>query len=341
MKTLLQPSHKPTHKPKIIHVLSDRNVGGIKSTSSSLVNSRLQDEFEFLFLTATEVVAQIRIVQPAVTIWHDPCNWYSLRHLLWLRWHSKLLIHEHHYAAGFERWRVRSPQRFHWLLRFAYGIASKVVAISQGQKTWMEQNSLVKSSNLILIQQCRDLAQFLSISPKSATTPLVLGAYGRFSQQKGFVTLLEAMQRVSNPTVKLLIGGYGEQEQQLLDLAGNDPRIEFIGAVGDVPAFLNQCDGIIIPSYWEPWGNVCLEAKAAGKVVIASAIDGLTEQIDQCGILVTPHDADDLARAIEQIYTMPRAQIAAWGNQGRIKVTNAWEDYLVAWEALLRDLCRK
>ena len=97
MKTLSQPSHKP----KIIHVLSDRNVGGIKSTSSSLVSSRLQDEFEFLFLTATEAAAQIRIVQPAVTIWHDPCNWYSLRHLLWLRWHSKLLIHEHHYASGF------------------------------------------------------------------------------------------------------------------------------------------------------------------------------------------------------------------------------------------------
>ncbi|MDX2257223.1 MAG: glycosyltransferase family 4 protein [Pseudanabaenaceae cyanobacterium bins.39] len=327
--------------PKILHLLSDRNVGGIKSTSGSLTNSRLKEKFEFLFLTESEALKNLSQIKPDVVIWHDPCNWRSLWRLLKLRFATKLLIHEHHYSESFEQWKVRSPWRFHIMLRFAYGLAHQVVAISQGQQKWMRSHRLVNLQKLTTIQQCRTLDEFLNLPLKSIDTPLVFGAYGRFNQQKGFDTLLRAMPKVDHSQIQLLVGGYGEQEDLLKSLAGNDSRIQFLGSITDVPSFLEKCDVIIIPSNWEPWGNVCLESKAAAKAVIVSQVDGLTEQVNGCGLLVPANNPEALAAAITQVCTMPRSQIESWGLQGRMDVQNDWEEYMTAWEALLLDLCNR
>jgi glycosyltransferase involved in cell wall biosynthesis len=98
-----------------------------------------------------------------------------------------------------------------------------------------------------------------------------LGAYGRFSQQKGFDILIKAMQLVPSNQVQLILGGYGADEAMLKQLAEGMENVRFLGAISDVPSFLSTCDVVIIPSRWEPWGNVCLEAKAAGKPVIDSS----------------------------------------------------------------------
>jgi len=332
--------NSPERKPKILHLLSDRNVGGIKSTSGSLTNSRLKEEFEFLFLTESEALKNLSTIKPDVVIWHDPCSWRSLWRLLKLRFATKLLIHEHHYSESFEQWKVRSPWRFHLMLRFAYGLAHKVVTISQGQLKWMRSHRLVNPKKLDTIKQCPTLDEFLTLPLKSVDATLILGAYGRFNQQKGFDTLLRAMPKVPNPQIQLLIGGYGEQEDLLKSLAGDDPRIHFLGSISDVPSFLEKCDVIIIPSNWEPWGNVCLESKAAAKTVVVSKVDGLVEQVNDCGLLVPANNPEALAAAIRQVCEMPRSQLEAWGLQGRMDVQNAWEEYMTAWEVLLSDLCK-
>jgi len=340
--TFMKSQIKPKKcKPKILHLLSDSNIGGIKSTSTSLTNSTLKEQFEFLFLTESQAISSLSKIKPDVIVWHDPCSWQTLWRLLCLGFATKLLIHEHHYSESFEQWKVPSPWRFRLMLRLAYGIATKVVAISLGQKAWMQSYHLTRPPKLVMIQQCRYLQQFLDLPLKSIDTPLVLGAYGRFDQQKGFDTLLRAMQQLKNPQVELLIGGYGEQEELLRSLAGDDPRIRFVGSLSDVPSFLAQCDVVIIPSNWEPWGNVCLEAKAAAKAVIVSRVDGLTEQVRDCGILVPSNDPTALAAAISQVYSMPRSQLQTWGLQGRADVADAWTDFITAWEALLSDLCKR
>jgi len=338
MKSQIKPKKR---KPKILHLLSDRNIGGIKSTTTSLTNSSLNEQFEFLFLTESEAISSLSEIKPDVIVWHDPCSWRTLWHLLCLGFATKLLIHEHHYSESFEQWKVRSPWRFRLMLRLSYSIANKVIAISLGQRAWMRSYHLARPHHLVMIQQCKHLEQFFDLPVKPIDTPLVLGAYGRFDQQKGFGTLLRAMQQLKNPQVELLIGGYGEQEELLRSLAGNDPRIRFVGSLSDVPSFLAQCDVVIIPSNWEPWGNVCLEAKAAAKAVIVSRVDGLTEQVRDCGILVPPNDPVALTAAIAQVYSMPRSQLQAWGLQGRADVIDVWDDYIAAWEALLSDLCKR
>ncbi len=117
-----------------------------------------------------------------------------------------------------------------------------------------------------------------------------------------------------------------------------------MGKVDDVPAFLAQSDVVIIPSRWEPWGNVCLEAKAAHKPVIVSAVDGLVEQVRGigCGICVLPDDPQILAEAIAQFCDRSySASLGSWGEQARESVRDAWEEHLNAWEDLLCQILAK
>ena len=94
----------------------------------------------------------------------------------------------------------------------------------------------------------------------------------------------------------------------------------------------------VIPSRWEPWGNVCLEARAAGKPIIASAVDGLSEQIQNFGLLVPPGNSVALAKAIQELVNLPTDKLIAMGEQGKTSAINAWETYLSNWEKLLEEM---
>ena len=131
------------------------------------------------------------------------------------------------------------------------------------------------------------------------------------------------------------MGGYGQDEQLIKDLARDLPHVKLLGAIEDVPAFLADCDVIVIPSRWEPWGLVCLEAKAAGKPVVVFAIDGLTEQVRDCGLLVPANEPTKLTKAIA---SLPQQDLAAWGQAGRASVVNAWAEFLHNWEIFLGEV---
>jgi glycosyltransferase involved in cell wall biosynthesis len=189
-----------------------------------------------------------------------------------------------------------------------------------------------------VITQTTPTQKLLAIPPRQWQHPRTIGAYGRFSQQKGFDILLQAMQQIPDLNVKLRIGGYGENERELRKIAADNQNIEFLGMLKDIPAFLASCDGVVIPSRWEPWGNVCLEVKAAARPVIASSVDGLVEQVTDCGLLVPPGDPQVLAAAIAEFCALPDEQLNIWGENGRQNVKNAWQDYIHAWESLLLSM---
>jgi len=95
---------------------------------------------------------------------------------------------------------------------------------------------------------------------------------------------------------------------------------------------------VVIPSRWEPWGNVCLEAKAAGKPVIVTAVDGLVEQVTDCGLVVAAENPEALAQAITQVSSLDDAQIASWGRKGREAVRFSGDQYITAWGDLLEEV---
>lgn len=137
--------------------------------------------------------------------------------------------------------------------------------------------------------------------------PVVLTA-ARLISQKGHIHLLEAAARI--PEALFQLAGDGPEraslEAKARELGVND-RVRFLGYREDVPALLASCDLFVLPSLYEGLPLAMLEAMAAGKPVIASAIGGIDEAVvhDETGILVPPADPAALAGAIRQVLFNP------------------------------------
>ncbi|QIR37967.1 glycosyltransferase family 4 protein [Tolypothrix sp. PCC 7910] len=324
-------------KEKILILVENYNLGGVKSTVDALIHSELKDKFEFKVLSIKEIDF-IKNFQPKIILFNVVNTWRNILKLLSIKIknpYTKIIIIEHHYSRCFEQYNVPNLSRFHFMLKLSYTLAEHVISISQNQCEWMLQNHLLPSYKVSVIESCRLLETFFAISSKPLHKPIILGAYGRFCLQKGFDVLLKAMKLVSPTEVTLLLEGEGTLESELKQLAQGLDNVILLGRVNDVPSFLEKCDAVVIPSIWEPWGLVCLEAKAAGKPVIASDVDGLSEQVYNCGILVTPQDPVKLAQAIT---SLSNQDLEIWGKAGRESVKNAWQNYIIKLEALIEEM---
>jgi glycogen(starch) synthase len=136
---------------------------------------------------------------------------------------------------------------------------------------------------------------------------------GRLTNQKGCEYLIRAIPYVTRFfNVKLLIAGEGYLKGELESIAvasGVRSRTIFAGYVGDddlTNLFLSS-DLMVVPSVYEPFGVVALEAMAAGLPVVASNVDGLAEIInhEENGILVFARDSSSIAWGISRILSDP------------------------------------
>ena len=143
--------------------------------------------------------------------------------------------------------------------------------------------------------------------PPLAGPPTVAYA-GRLSPEKGVDALLEALARVAQtvPDVRLLIAGQGPEEDALRAAArrlGLDGRVVWLGhlARDAMEGHFEEAWVQAVPSRWEePFGNVSTEAMMRGTAVIASAVGGQTDIVEDgvTGALVPPDDVDALAAAL-------------------------------------------
>lgn len=133
--------------------------------------------------------------------------------------------------------------------------------------------------------------------------PLLLTA-ARLERQKGHRVLLEAASQA--PEATFALAGDGPERGELEALAvelGIADRVRFLGHRTDVPALLAVCDAFVLPSFYEGTSLAVLEAMAARRAVISSAIGGTDELIEDGvdGLLVPPGDAAALATALRRL----------------------------------------
>jgi glycosyltransferase involved in cell wall biosynthesis len=133
----------------------------------------------------------------------------------------------------------------------------------------------------------------------------LVGGVGRLVWQKGFEHLLAAMAGVLArvPEVWLAIVGEGPLRGELQARAeslGLTERTRFLGFRSDVPSLLRSLDVLAIPSLLEGFPMITLEAMALGVPIVATAIDGIVEQVDHEGqaLLVPPGEPAALSRAL-------------------------------------------
>lgn len=163
---------------------------------------------------------------------------------------------------------------------------------------------------------------------------------GRMERRKGFDTLAEAMGILGHRAPMLRVAG-----RDTFDWVANehfgasaiarhlDPRLSDLEILGELgPEALKSeresCALAIIPSPNDNYPNTCMEALACGQITIAANAGGMAEMIEDgvSGLLFTPGDASDLARAIERAITMTNEQRTVMSRAARQRIVAICDD---------------
>ncbi|WP_456421308.1 glycosyltransferase family 4 protein [Thermococcus sp.] len=179
----------------------------------------------------------------------------------------------------------------------------RIIAVSRASKCFIRRFTRVPVE---VVQNGVNVGFFdIPISRNEAKEKLGLGEkvvlyVGRLEPRKGVSTLINAMKHVDGT---LLIAGQGSMLPLLRErakLLGIGNRVRFLGMVeySKLPLLYRASDVFVLPSLSEAFGIVLLEAMASGTPVIGTSVGGIPEIIDGCGLLVSPGNAKELARAI-------------------------------------------
>ena len=219
--------------------------------------------------------------------------------------------HGIHYLHNLQR----LQNRIYWVVdRGLKHCTDRLVCVARSDYELGIRYGVVDREKTMLIRNGIDVEKFASAKRESAIKTgavRIVGTIGRLHAQKGHCFLLEAAARVikNDSTVVFHIVGEGELQSNLegqIRSLGLQGRVKLLGVRTDVPGLLAGMDIFVLPSLWEGLPLVLLEAMAARKPIVATAVDGVKEVIaDDEALLVPPRDPERLADAILQILHDP------------------------------------
>ena len=182
-----------------------------------------------------------------------------------------------------------------------------------------------------------------AIAGAIASGPYVL-FLGRINWKKGLDRLIDAMAHV--PAVRLIVAGNDEEGYQpalesIARRSGVSDRLIVTGPVhgADKMALIDGARALVLPSYSENFGNVVLEAMAAGRPVIVSREVGLADLVRESGGgLVTDAAPEHLGDAIAELSNDVRAG-DAMGQRGRTAASRySWDSVAAQMETLYESV---
>ena len=158
----------------------------------------------------------------------------------------------------------------------------------------------------------------------------VVGFVGRVERRKGpldFVRAAPAI-RLRAPGARVVVVGddpYGSDPAYTRSVI-ESPEIEHYPWVENAPGLMRHLDVLVLPSYMEPFGTVLAEAMAVGTPVVAGAVDGLPEVVDDgvTGRLVPPGDPDSIAAAVLEVLSRQAEMGAAAREHARRFATETY-----------------
>jgi glycogen(starch) synthase len=145
--------------------------------------------------------------------------------------------------------------------------------------------------------------------------PAHLVFLGRLEYEKGVHDLIAALPRIrrTHPGTRLTIAGTGTQRQWLIEQARKHKVLKAISFAGHLDheglvALLHAADAAVLPSHYEPFGIVALEAAATGIPLITSNVGGLGEAVinETTGMSFPPRDITSLATAVRAVLDDPQ-----------------------------------
>ncbi|MEM4733309.1 MAG: glycosyltransferase family 4 protein [Candidatus Bathyarchaeia archaeon] len=211
---------------------------------------------------------------------------------------TERMIHETEAWLTYEAWRVICCSNYmvsH--VKWAFGLPEdKLAMIPNGVNTNVYEG--IEKENL------REFRAKFALPEEK-----IVLYVGRLVYEKGIHVLINAVPKILDKVnAKFLIVGNGYMKDQLLNIARSmrlEHKILFLGFVDEATLMkLQKCaDVSVVPSLFEPFGIVALEAMAAKSPVVVSDTGGLTEIVehDVTGVKVYPNNPESLAWGITKV----------------------------------------
>ena len=188
----------------------------------------------------------------------------------------------------------------------SYKSADAIIAVGNGLKKEIEE--LTSRKDIKVIGNLVDLSLFNIRNIKRENDEFIFFSVAFLEGEKGLDTLIKAFSmRFNNEKVRLVIGGDGSQRQWLEGIAKNEGienQVTFTGALSreEVAEWMNKCDAFVLPSRYETFGVVYIEALASGKPVIGTFNGGAEDIVTKdVGILVNIDNIKELSDAMDYI----------------------------------------
>jgi glycosyltransferase involved in cell wall biosynthesis len=225
--------------------------------------------------------------------------------------------------------------------RWFYPWVDKIVAVSEGVAKDLVAIGLPSDKikviyNPIVDSQLNQKIQESCNHPwlNSGQPPVILGV-GRLTRQKDFSTLIRAFAIVRRHSlVRLMILGEGEERAALESLVQElniESEVQLVGFVENPHMYMSKVAMLVLSSVWEGFGNVLVEAMAAGTPVISTNCPSGPAEIlanGSYGQLVPVKDIEAMAAAIAQTLTNKSASTILTARASHFSLANATKQYL-------------
>lgn len=216
---------------------------------------------------------------------------------------------------GPEAWRRGWFKRSGVVDRWIERLVTANIAVSEANRRYLVEQKGYPARKIHVVPNGRDLSKFAGVTEAEVRAlrthfgiheqDRVILAVGRLEPQKDPLCALEAFAHVVTqfPTARLLLAGNGSLLPQLEEVArrkGLTRQVVFAGFRSDVAALYQMAEIVVLTSLYEGMPLVTIEAGAAGKPVVATAVDGTVEVVEhgRTGWLVPPRDPAAVADAL-------------------------------------------
>ena len=314
-------------KNSILHISRTMDIGGAERIVYQL-SSDLKDEFDSVHVASTgglwesELAAQG--IQHHKILDIDSKNPVTVLKLLFsihqiIKQKGITIVHTHHRMAAFyiRLLKLVHPKLIHVYTAHnvfkdklpLYGFAlknAKSVAVGEAVNKNLKEDVGITDSRVIyngvVFKETDD-----QVDEIISYGGIKLGCIARLSEQKGLTYLLDAMSLLTIKDIRLFIVGEGELREELENKVKElnlQDSVIFLGYRKDIVECINSFDFCVLPSVFEGFGLVAIEAFMNSKTLVATDIPGLNEVVtNKNGVLVPAKDPAALASAIDKLAT--------------------------------------